>query len=144
MDFRGFSKLMKQRSKNLPAGVHEVVKNVSKVYLITAADVTPVDTGAAISNWQVGINVTPAGVLPPYVPGRFRSTALENLNATIKAGQSLIDSSKPGDVLHLANNLEYIVDLNNGTSTQAPAGMTAIAEVVARRVPTTAKVVNPK
>lgn len=144
MDFRGFSKLMKQRSKNLPAGVHEVVKNVSKVYLITAADVTPVDTGAAISNWQVGINVTPTGVLPPYVPGRFRSTALENLNATIKAGQSLIDSSKPGDVLHLANNLEYIVDLNNGTSTQAPAGMTAIAEVVARRVPTTAKVVNPK
>lgn len=144
MDFRDFSKLMKQRSKNIPEEVHEVVKNATKVYLVTAVDVTPVDTGAAISNWQVGINATPTGVLPPYVPGRFRSTALENLNATIRAGQSIIDSSKPGDVLHIANNIEYIGDLNDGTSTQAPAGMTAIAEVVARRVPTTAKVVKPR
>ena len=144
MDFKDFSKLMLQRSKNLPEAVHEVVKNVTKVYLVTAADLTPVDTGAAISNWQIGINASPNGVLPPHVPGKFRSTALENLNATIRAGTSIIDSSKPGDVLHIANNLEYIGDLNDGSSSQAPAGMTAIAELVAYRVPSKAKVVKPK
>lgn len=144
MDFSGFSKLMKARSKNLPEEVHEVVKNVTKSYLVTAADVTPVDTGAAISNWQVGINASPSGILPPYVPGKFRSTALENLNATIQAGTSIIDSSKPGDVLHIVNNIEYIGDLNDGSSSQAPAGMTAMAELVARRVPAMAKVVKPR
>ena len=144
MDFLGFSKLMRQRARNLPGEVHTVVKNVAKVYLVTAADITPVDTGAAISNWQIGINASPSGVLPPHVPGKFRSTALENLNATIQAGTSIIDSSKPGDVLHIVNNIEHIGDLNDGSSSQAPAGMTAMAELVARRVPATAKVVKPR
>lgn len=144
MDFLGFSKLMRQRSQNLAGEVHEVVKDVTKAYLVTAADVTPVDTGAAISNWQIGINASPSGVLPPHVPGKFRSTALENLNATIQAGMSIIDSSKPGDVLHIVNNIEYIGDLNDGSSSQAPGGMTAIAEAVALRVPANAKVVKPR
>ena len=144
MDFRDFAKLTKERARNLPEQGHEVVKNVAKAYLVTAADITPVDTGAAISNWQIGINASPSGVLPPHVPGKFRSTALENLNATIRAGTSIVDSSKPRDVLHIVNNIHYIADLNSGTSSQAPSGMTAIAELVARRVPATAKVVNPR
>lgn len=144
MDFLGFTKVMRERRKNLPVAVHEVVKNVTKVYLVTAADVTPVDTGAAISNWQIGINTSPSSVLPPHVPGKFRSSALENLNATIQAGTSIIDSSKPGDALHIVNNIEYITDLNDGSSSQAPTGMTAMAELVASRVPATAKVVKPR
>lgn len=144
MDFRGFANLMKQRSRNLPEQVHEVVKNVAKAYLVAVADLTPVDEGVAISNWQIGINASPTGVLKAHVPGKFRSTALENLNATIRAGTSIADSSKPGDVLHIVNNTPYIQDLNNGSSSQAPSGMTALAEIVARRVPANAKVVKPK
>lgn len=144
MDFQGFSRLMRQRSVNLPGEVHEGVKDTAKAYLVTAADLTPVDTGAAISNWQVGINASPSGVLPPHVPGKFRSTALENLSATIQAGTSIIDLSKPGDVLHIVNNIDYIGDLDDGTSSQAPSGMTAIAEQVAQRVPGFVRVVKPR
>lgn len=144
MDFLGFSKLMQQRSRNLPEKVHEVVKNVAKAYLMTAADITPVDEGTAISNWQIGVNMTPSAVLRAYAPGKFRSTALENFNATMGAGTSIIDSSKPGDVLHIVNNVEYIRELDEGSSSQAPAGITAIADLVARRIPATAKVVAPK
>ena len=144
MDFLGFSKLMRQRASNLPEEVHTVVKNVAKVYLVTAADITPVDTGAAISNWQIGINASPSGVLPPHVPGKFRSTALENLNATIRAGLSIIDSGKPGAAYHIVNNIKYISDLDSGTSRQAPSGMTALAKMVAGRIPAQAKVVDPR
>lgn len=143
MDFGQFSKLMRQRARNLPREVHKVVQNVAKAYLVSVADATPVDTGAAISNWQIGVNNSPDSVLPPHVPGKFRSTALENLSATIQAGTSIVDSSKPGDVIHIVNNLHYIVDLNNGSSNQAPSGMTAIAELTARRIPARAKVVDP-
>lgn len=144
MDFLGFSKLMRTRKKNLPEEVHTVVKDTTKAYLITAADVTPVDTGLAISNWRVGVNEAPSGVINAHVPGKFRSTALENLNATIQAAMSIIDSGRPGDVYRIVNNVEYIGDLNNGSSTQAPAGMTASAELVALRVPGRAKVVKPQ
>jgi len=144
MDLLGFSKLMRERSGNLAGEVHTAVKDTSKAYLVAVADATPVDTGMAVSNYQVGINASPSGVLPPHVPGKFRSTALENLNATIAAGASIIDSSKPGDAIHITNNLDYIGDLNDGTSTQAPSGMTAIAELVASRIPAQAKVVKPK
>lgn len=143
MDFLGFSRKMRQRGRNLPAAVHEVVKDVAKTYLVAVADITPVDKGVALSNWQAGINAPPTGTLPAFVPGSYRSTALENLSATIQAGTSIFDSSKPGDILHIVNNLEYIIDLDQGSSKQAPQGMTAIAELVARRVPATAKVVKP-
>lgn len=144
MDFKDFSQLMRKRAKNVPVQVHEVVKNVTKVYLVAVADFTPVDTGAAISNWRIGVNQTPSGVIQPHMPGRFRSTALENLNATIQAGNAIVDSTRPGDVFHIVNNIEYIADLDAGTSTQAPAGMTALADLVARRTLLSAKVVSPK
>ena len=144
MDFLGFKRLTLARKKNLPANVGKVVQDVAKAFLVTAADLTPVDTGAAISNWQVGINASPKGVLPPHVPGRFRSTAIENLNATIRAGLSTIDSGKPGDAYHIVNNIEYISDLDSGTSRQAPSGMTALAKLVAGRIPARAKVVKPR
>lgn len=144
MDFLQFSKLMRERSKNVPEMVHKAVRDTAGTYLVTVADITPVDTGAAISNWQIGINSSPSGVLGPHVPGRFRSTALENLSATIRLGMSIIESSKPGDAIHIVNNIEYISDLDHGTSTQAPSGMTAIAETVARRVSASAKLVKPR
>lgn len=144
MDFLGFSNVMKQRRANLPKEVHEVVKDTTKAYLMAAADITPVDTSAAVSNWRIGIDNAPTGWIGPHVPGKFRSTALESFNATIAAGFTIIDSSTPGNELHIANNIPYIGDLNDGTSTQAPGGMTATAELVARRVPQMAKVVKPR
>ena len=144
MDFLGFSKLTLQRRANLPQEVHEVVKNTTKAYLLTAADMTPVDTSAAVSNWRIGIDSAPSGWIAPHVPGKFRSTALESFNATIAAGFAIIDSSAPGNELHITNNIPYIGDLNDGTSTQAPGGMTATAELVARRVPLMAQVVKPR
>lgn len=144
MDLLGFSNLMKTRARNLGKEVHGVVKDVSKAYVFTVADLTPVDTGAAVSNWQVGINVSPSGVLRPHIPGRFRSTAIENFNATIGKAFEIIDGSSPGSEVHIVNNIHYIKDLDDGTSTQAPSGMTAIAELVSLRVLLTAKVVNPR
>lgn len=144
MDFLGFKKLMKQRAKNLPEEVHNVIKDVSKTYLLTVADLTPVDTSAAVSNWQIGINAAPSGVVSPHAHGRYGSTALESFNVTMRLGSALIDSSKAGDEIHITNNLHYIGDLDDGTSTQAPTGMTAIADMTARRVIGRAKVVKPR
>lgn len=135
---------MRARSSNLAGEVHEAVKLTAKAYLVAVSDLTPVDTGAALSNWQVGINSSPSGALQPHFPGKYRSTALENLARTIQIGSEIIDASSPGSVIHIANNIHYIGDLNDGTSSQAPTGMTDIAYQVASRVPGQLKVVKPR
>lgn len=74
---------------------------------------TPVDTGAARSNWLPSVN-----------------NPIETISETLDpSGQSSIDnmksvsnSAKFGDDIWITNNLPYIGRLNDGYSLQAPAG----------------------
>lgn len=80
---------------------------------------TPVDTGRARANWQVGIGVP------------VRSTTLEEDKggqATMARNTAKIRARKAGrDIIIISNNLDYIEDLNMGTSAQAPAGFVEMA-----------------
>lgn len=73
---------------------------------------TPVDTGWASSNWQLGVGRRPSGVLgsPDSVP-RGEADVGPVLRYTIKDGP-----------VWVANNVPYISRLNDGYSQQAPAG----------------------
>lgn len=90
---------------------------------------TPVDTGRARGNWQMTLGVPAVGVI----------------DRTDKTGTTVISDVRRmvggvGSVNYLTNNLEYVSDLEYGSSTQAPEGMvrvnhariTAIIEEVAR------------
>lgn len=82
--------------------------------------VTPVDTGRARFGWCVAINS-----IPDFVPpvGNYSLPPMPELGTiTVK------------DTIYIANNLPYIVPLNNGHSKQAPA---RFVEMVAARVQNT-------
>jgi len=142
MDLKQFAALMQQRANELPANVNEVKKEVSGTVLSTVALTTPVDTGAAVSSWEVELGAGKPRANAPHTPGRQGSTRAENVRATISKGNQVISQAKPGDPVHITNGIEYIGDLNNGTSTQAPAGFVQSAVLNGRRKVRSAKVIK--
>lgn len=73
---------------------------------------TPVDTGRARGNWQTSTNTPKRAELNRKdKPG---TAAIAEIEANL---------GKPGSTVYLANNLPYIVDLEYGSSKQAPKGM---------------------
>lgn len=90
---------------------------------------SPVDTGRFRGNWQVGIGNVPAGTLElDDKSGR----------ATVSNAQAAALSLEPGQSITLVNNLPYAQRLEDGYSSQAPAGMVALTvqdfQEIARQV----------
>lgn len=84
---------------------------------------TPVTTGQkdyrggrSRANWQYGLNSIPTGVIEDFDPDGSR---------TISAIAASIPRQAAGKVHYIANNVEYIIPLEEGSSKQAPNGMVA-------------------
>lgn len=85
-------------------------KTVRAVALIVETDLvnnTPVDTGRARANWIPTLNS----------PANFTNLALSPIGI-----ETVLNSFKTADTILLTNNLPYIQKLNDGSSTQQPAG----------------------
>lgn len=121
-DLGSFAKNMRKASKAVLTNADELVKDVAKGVLATVVSDTPVDKGDARSNWQVNFNAPAAGTRPAYVPGKKGSTGLENIIASTEMGSAKIDTYSGNQEIHITNNLDYIDDLNSGSSRQAPPG----------------------
>lgn len=93
---------------------------------------TPVDTGRARGNWMTGIGgyVTDS----PYQGGKRRKSKADrskphrtNYGASTQASMVRIEATavaaRAGQVVYLTNSVPYILRLEEGSSTQAPAGM---------------------
>lgn len=84
---------------------------------------TPMDTGFARAGWNAALDADPPEAGPAErinEPGAHAGDALasEGRIQEVTAGMAV------GQMLVLANRVEYINDLNNGKSGQAPEGMT--------------------
>lgn len=121
-DLRSFSKTMTLIGRNVSTNADALVRKVALAVDSTVVLATPVDTGQARSNWQVSLDQPEQNTIPPYDPGSQGSSAQNNANAAINQGKQVIASYKGGVDICIANNLDYIDDLNNGKSLQAPAG----------------------
>lgn len=117
-----FAKKMRKASVAVRSNADELVRDVAEGILATVVSDTPVDEGRARSNWQVNLNGPATGTRNPYVPGKKGSTGLENIIAAIEMGTSKIEEYRGGQEIHITNNLDYIQDLNDGASRQAPPG----------------------
>lgn len=80
---------------------------------------TPVDTSQALSNWRVNVNYAISGTLPAYFYGEQGSTKGISASTALGAAKQQIARKKYGMTLVIANNLDYINDLNEGKSPQA-------------------------
>lgn len=78
----------------------------------------PVDTGRSRNNWQAGLSTNETGVADWYT--RSPGESVMELATRVK-------DMKPFAVIFLWNNVEYVLDLEDGTSRQAPDGFVAIS-----------------
>ena len=108
---------MQRRARQLQDSVEEAVKTAASVIDQSVVSATPVDTGRARANWQVGINE------------QVESSVLETDrtgDATIARNEEVIDTFRleggGSGAIYISNNVDYIEALNNGHSGQAPAG----------------------
>lgn len=92
---------------------------------------TPVDTSNALSNWVVTLGTPNLGVILPHVPGRHGSTQMSSARQALSVAKTVLKTKKPGQVIWITNNVPYIVELNRGSSTQAPAGYVEAAIAIA-------------
>lgn len=128
-------------------GVNRVMRNLKRdgtafiksVALQAASDfieLTPVDTGVARANWQVGVGVRPA---VPDITEDQTSPTTAGPDAIARAA-AVIARYRLGLVIFIENRVPYIVILDQGSSSQAPSGMSSIvlARLVAKGVRVTA------
>ena len=80
--------------------------------------VTPVDTGRARGNWFVGIN-QPVRTIKPT---RRSQESVNDARLAIKNAEAI-----QYPTIIISNNLPYIIPLNEGHSTQAPAKFVELA-----------------
>lgn len=118
-DLAQFSKNIKRRARaievNADIGVARVMIAVAQAVILA----TPVDTGRARANWIASLG-TPMRV----------ATDDEDLSGqeTIVKATTIAVARKAGSgiPIFLSNNVDYIAKLNQGSSSQAPAGFVEI------------------
>lgn len=84
---------------------------------------TPVDTGRAKSNWQMSTTNS------DYVRTCDEGFSFNEIKSIIEDEIADFSFDIHDDQVVIYNNLEYIDQLENGTSDQAPAGMVSVSLV---------------
>jgi hypothetical protein len=123
MNLNQFANWIKVVAGRVPGEANRVKRLTALAVDQTVVTSTPVDTGLARSCWLVTLGKPTDAVLKEaYAPtshGGISETA--NANAAMEQGKGVIAAAKPGEVLFIANNVKYVVPLNEGHSAQAPA-----------------------
>lgn len=120
----------------LPDKIEKGANNVA-VAVVKAIDRdvvphTPVDVTTAVSNWQASLNMRASFELPAIVPGQGGSTAAASQKEAIAHVDRTLKAKKPGEPVYLSNLAPYIVNLNDGTSSQEPKGFVERATLIGR------------
>jgi hypothetical protein len=134
--------------KRVKAASKSTTDDVALSILNDLVQVTPVDVGTAISNWQLTLDAPASDIVPAYAPspkGRTKHgvwthvvdpiiTAQNNLPLILDAARRVLSARQLGQTIYLANNLPYIQELNDGSSEQAPSGFVDRALILGREV----------
>ena len=118
------NKFQRKTVNKMDAVVRQVVLDIFRRIIFK----TPVDEGRARANWQTSIGSPITGTLET-----FDKTG----NATLAKAKAILAIAKTGDTIYLANNLPYIMRLEEGGygegpktvggfSRQAPQGMVTL------------------
>lgn len=121
---------LEARAKSLPLIANRLAMHVAQTIVNELATKTPVDTSKAISNWQVTLNAPATAEINAHYEGSHGSTYSASSAETIALCRMVLRGKKPGQTIYITNNADYIRKLNDGSSTQAPAGFVQAAVYV--------------
>jgi len=131
-DLRTLGKRMNALADSIPKRANELKKKVVMTIVSDLAYSTPVDTSQAISNYQVN-TVRPETAIKAHFQGERGSTYQASARETIDRARTFLETVQPGQAVYISNVLPYIIPLNNGTSTQEPAGFIERAVLLGRK-----------
>lgn len=121
-DLRTFSGTIGGYGVTITKNINSLVKTVSNAVVAEVVLGTPVDTGAARSNWLASIDEDDTNIVPPHSPGRHLGTSeVANYTEAVRQAESVIATRESGQAVIIQNNLDYMQLLNDGSSKQAPA-----------------------
>ena len=120
----------------LPAKIktaaNQAAVSISTVVVNDLTVATPVDTTEALSNWIVTLGSPSSSVIGPHAPGFRGITKKASAARTNSLAVAILANKKPGQIVYITNNVDYIGLLNNGSSSQAPAGFVQRAVLLGR------------
>ena len=129
---KDLSKSMRERAKGLEEIGSQLSIDGTTAMLKEMVEVSPVDTSIALSNWQVSLNNPVANEISAHYVGRHGSSRAASSNEAIAEGVGELQYKKPGQPVFLSNIVNYISDLDDGSSTQFPGGFIPRALIVFR------------
>lgn len=110
-------------ARGIRTSTEEAVKAYSSALLSSLNhDVTPYLSGQARANWQVTMNAPASNFIELREAVRNQVYDVADVGDALDHGLSTIQTFQSGDTLYITNNAPYIVNLNQGSSKQAPAG----------------------
>jgi hypothetical protein len=112
---KSFTIKMDKLSVKLGTSVEKVKRATAIAVHQTITVATPVKTGRAKNNWNAELNRPNRTKILGEVFDKSGQIAVTKAKA-------VINQSNDADSIWISNNLDYIVDLNNGSSKKAPAG----------------------
>lgn len=128
MNLHDLSEKFERRADEVERLASKRAALISKSVIANLVRNTPVDTSRAISNWMTSINKPTLGAaIEPHVFGIQGSSWSASASTTLNLAFSIIDFKKPNQSVYISNNTEYIMELETGSSTQAPAGFVEIS-----------------
>lgn len=145
--FGEFANRMNFTSDHLVGQVQRMVRSVALAVHQTVVLGTPVDTGRARGNWFVSVGGAVFNNQDPTFVDQQASHSTRRRQAT----QHSLDQGAPviatwrlgaGDIF-VSNGVPYINSLDQGSSSQAPAGMVQRAVLAGRRVLKETKLLPP-
>ena len=131
------SKQLRNLAQTLPERVNTIRKQIARTINFDLLQTTPVDTGNAVSNWQITLDSPAEDIRPAFVPykegymkqtngerawthrANTEVTRQQNIGPAMELANQTIDSATPEQPIHITNNLPYIQALDEGHSTQA-------------------------
>lgn len=103
-------------AKKTEVNIETVVRKIAFEIYIGVTKKTPVDTGRAKGNWNIGT-------------GSIDLSINENASSTAQGSAGRLSEPKKGTgkkAIYISNNLPYINALENGSSEKAPNGMVSL------------------
>jgi len=109
------------------------VKLLRKIYK-EVVETTPVLTGQARNNWDIGVGDKPVGTIlgPTDVQDTGTGTTMTpSEREKVRQAVEELRKEAPGQKVWITNRLDYVQGLDEGSSTKAPHGIRALAVLTA-------------
>ena len=108
--FKSLAKKLDKINDRLPEQVNKLAQQTARdiLTIVTSPGVTRVDTSEALSNWRIGLGARDPSTRAPFFKGKAGSTAAASRAEVRLVGRQKIKRKKPGEEIHITNNVDHI------------------------------------